>query len=101
MLPQCRALAVAHVDLMFHVFCQLGHGVGLDAAAKGMGLAGKTKGMNGAACSRAVGGGEAGGGIAVRRPGRADDTGSGDGLRSPWGASLGRPERKGAFNGIA
>jgi hypothetical protein len=47
LLPQCRALAVAHVDLMFHVFCQLGHGVGLDAAARGMGLAGKTKGMKG------------------------------------------------------
>ena len=47
MLPQCRALAVAHVDMMFHIFCQLGHGVGLDAAAKGMGLAGKTKGMSG------------------------------------------------------
>ena len=41
MLPQCRTLALAHVDMMFHAFCQLGHGVGLDAAAKGMGLAGK------------------------------------------------------------
>jgi hypothetical protein len=48
LLPQCRALAVAHVDMMFHVFCQFGHGVGLDAAAKGMGLTGKTKGMSGA-----------------------------------------------------
>ena len=47
MLPQCRALALAHVDMMFHAFCQLGHGVGLDAAAKGMGLAGKTEGMSG------------------------------------------------------
>jgi hypothetical protein len=33
--------------MMFHAFCELGHGVGLDAAAKGMGLAGKTKGMTG------------------------------------------------------
>ena len=48
MLPQCRALASNHVDLMFHAFCQLGHGVGLDAAAKGMGLAGKLEGMKGA-----------------------------------------------------
>jgi hypothetical protein len=47
MLAECRALAQAHVDMMFHVFCQLGHGVGLDAAARGMGLAGKTKGMTG------------------------------------------------------
>ncbi len=38
----------SHVDMMFHVFCELGHGVGLDAAARGMGIAGKTKGMNGA-----------------------------------------------------
>ena len=48
MLAECRALALAHVDLMFHAFCQLGHGVGLDAAARGMGLAGKTEGMKGA-----------------------------------------------------
>jgi hypothetical protein len=47
MLPECRAPALAHVDMMFHVFCVLGHGVGLDAAARGMGLAGKTKGMKG------------------------------------------------------
>ncbi len=48
LLPQCRALAIAHVDMMFHAFCQLGHGVGLDAAAHGMGLAGKAKGIKGA-----------------------------------------------------
>ena len=47
MLAECHALAQMHVDMMFHVFCQLGHGVGLDAAARGMGLAGKTKGMTG------------------------------------------------------
>jgi hypothetical protein len=46
--PECRALAASHVDLMFHAFCQLGHGVGLDAAARGIRLAGKTKGMKGA-----------------------------------------------------
>jgi hypothetical protein len=33
---------------MFHVFCQLGHGVGLDAAARGMRIAGKPEGMSGA-----------------------------------------------------
>ena len=47
MLSQCRALAIAHVDMMWHVFCQLGHGVGLDAAARGMGLEGKLEGMCG------------------------------------------------------
>jgi hypothetical protein len=48
MLTECRALALAHVDMMFHAFCELGHGVGLDAAARGMGLAGKLGGMKGA-----------------------------------------------------
>ena len=47
MLTECRALALGHVDIMWHVFCQLGHGVGLDAAAWGMGLAGKLEGMTG------------------------------------------------------
>jgi len=47
MLECCRELAASHVDMMFHAFCQLGHGVGLDAAARGMGLAGKLKGMTG------------------------------------------------------
>ena len=49
MLEQCKRLAKCHVDLMFHVLCELGYGVGLDAAAKGMRLAGKTEGMSGAA----------------------------------------------------
>jgi hypothetical protein len=47
LLECCRELAANHVDMMFHVFCQLGHGVGLDAAARAMGVAGKTKGMTG------------------------------------------------------
>jgi hypothetical protein len=47
MLQPCRALALAHVDMMFHIFCQLGHGVGLDAAARGMGIAGKLEGISG------------------------------------------------------
>jgi hypothetical protein len=45
---ECKRLAVTHVDMMFHILCQLGHGVGLNAAAKGMGVVGKPEGMNGA-----------------------------------------------------
>lgn len=45
---ECKKLAVDHVDMMFHVLCQLGYGVKLDAAAKGMNLAGKPEGMSGA-----------------------------------------------------
>jgi hypothetical protein len=48
MLSECRQLAASHIDMMFHVFCELGHGVGLDAAARGMGPAGKLEGMKGA-----------------------------------------------------
>jgi hypothetical protein len=47
-LAECRELAVAHIDMMFHVLCRLGYGVSLDAAAKGMGLEGKPEGMTGA-----------------------------------------------------
>jgi hypothetical protein len=43
----CRELALDHVDMMFHLFCQLGYAVGLDRAARGMGLAGKSPGMSG------------------------------------------------------
>lgn len=52
MLEECQKLAVNHVDMMFHILCQLGYGVGLNAAAKGMKLAGKTEGMNGALAPR-------------------------------------------------
>jgi hypothetical protein len=48
MLEECRILTVGHVDMMFHVLCKLGYGVGLDAAARGMGIKGKPEGMNGA-----------------------------------------------------
>ena len=44
---QCRELARGHVDMMFHIVCQLGHVLSLDAAAKGMGLRGKIEGMSG------------------------------------------------------
>jgi len=43
----CKRLALGHVDMMFHVFCQLGFPVGLDAAAKAMHLPGKPEGMTG------------------------------------------------------
>src|SRR5438445_2065984 len=35
---KCKSLAIAHVDMMFHVVCQLGFGVSLNAAARGMRL---------------------------------------------------------------
>ena len=47
-LESCRRLATDHVDMMFHILCQRGFGVGLDAAARGMGLPGKPEGMSGA-----------------------------------------------------
>ena len=48
LLPQCRALVTDHVDMMFHIFCLRGFGVGLDAAARGMDIKGKPEGMTGA-----------------------------------------------------
>lgn len=44
---QCRDLARAHVDMMFHILCVKGFPVGLDNAAKGLGIAGKPPGMSG------------------------------------------------------
>ena len=38
---------VGHVDMMFQVLCQLGFGVSLDAAARGMRLARKCRGLQG------------------------------------------------------
>jgi hypothetical protein len=49
---RCRALALDHVDMMFHFFCVQGYALGLDRAAKGMGLAGKPAGMTGALAPR-------------------------------------------------
>ena len=46
-LAECRELALAHVDMMFHVFCDRGYPVALDKAAKGLGIPGKPKGMSG------------------------------------------------------
>ena len=44
----CRQLANNHVDMMFHVLCQLGYGIALDSAARGTGIEGKPRGMNSA-----------------------------------------------------
>src|SRR5579859_733146 len=43
----CRECALAHVDMMFHVFCELGYPISLEKAAQGMGLPGKPTGMSG------------------------------------------------------
>jgi RNase_H superfamily len=43
----CKECALAHVDMMFHVFCELGFPIGLEKAAQGMGLPGKPPGMSG------------------------------------------------------
>ena len=37
-LDDCRKLAISHVDMMFHIFCERGFGVGLNAAAQAIGL---------------------------------------------------------------
>jgi len=47
LLDKCRELALDHVDMMFHLFCLQGYGLGLDTAARGMGLPGKPAGMSG------------------------------------------------------
>ena len=46
-LADCAALAISHVDMMFHLFCLRGHGLALNKAAQGMGLPGKLPGMSG------------------------------------------------------
>jgi hypothetical protein len=53
MLEKCRRLANAHVDMMFHALCRLGHGISLNSAAKGMDLVGKdAKALTGALAPR-------------------------------------------------
>jgi hypothetical protein len=46
-LYECKALAMNHVDMMFHVFCNRGFPVAIDKAAQGLGIPGKTPGMSG------------------------------------------------------
>jgi hypothetical protein len=48
MLKACQRLAADHIDMMFHAVCLLGHGIGLNAAARGMNLRGKAEGITGA-----------------------------------------------------
>lgn len=43
----CKLLALDHVDMMYHFFCEKGYMIGLAAASDGMGLSGKTEGMSG------------------------------------------------------
>jgi hypothetical protein len=51
--PQpCRALALDHVDMMFHVFCERGFPVALDKAAGALGIPGKPPGMSGVLAPR-------------------------------------------------
>lgn len=40
-LKDCRRLAIDHIDLMFHIFCEKGFAVSLEAAAKAIGSRGK------------------------------------------------------------
>lgn len=47
MARECKDLALGHVDLMFHVFCELGYPVALASAAQGVNLPGKPPGMSG------------------------------------------------------
>ncbi len=42
MVEECKRLALGHVDMMFHVFCELGYPIALDRAAQGMRLTGKS-----------------------------------------------------------
>ncbi|MCC6127319.1 MAG: ribonuclease H-like domain-containing protein [Pirellulales bacterium] len=44
---ECKQLALNHVDLMFHVFCDRGYPVALDKAAQALGIPGKPPGMSG------------------------------------------------------
>lgn len=44
---ECRELALNHVDMMFHVFCDRGFPVKLEKAAQALGIPGKPAGMDG------------------------------------------------------
>lgn len=46
-MDECRACAHDHVDMMFHIVCQLGYPISLEKAALGMGVPGKTAGVSG------------------------------------------------------
>ncbi|MGD0654521.1 MAG: ribonuclease H-like domain-containing protein [Thermoguttaceae bacterium] len=44
---ECKELAINHVDMMFHVFCDRGFPVALDKAAEALKIPGKPPGMSG------------------------------------------------------
>lgn len=44
---RCRALALGHVDAMFHIFCAKGFPVALEKAAQALHIPGKLEGMSG------------------------------------------------------
>jgi hypothetical protein len=44
---ECKNLAINHVDMMFHVFCDRGFPVALDKAAEALKIPGKPPGMSG------------------------------------------------------
>jgi len=44
---ECKELALNHVDMMFHVFCDRGFTVALDKAAQALRIPGKPPGMSG------------------------------------------------------
>lgn len=46
-LEECKELAMNHVDMMFHVFCDRGFPVALDKAAQALRIPGKPAGMSG------------------------------------------------------
>jgi hypothetical protein len=48
---ECKKLARNHVDMMFHIFCEKGFGVALNAAAKAIGMS-KPEGMSGSLAPR-------------------------------------------------
>ncbi len=52
LLDRCAALALDHVDMLFHFVCARGHFASLQKAAEGMGLKGKTSGITGADAPR-------------------------------------------------
>ena len=47
LLGECASLALAHIDLMFHIVCSRGFPLALDKVAQGMELPGKPSGMSG------------------------------------------------------
>ena len=102
---ECKELALDHVDMMFHVFCDRGFPVGLDKAAQGLGIPGKPEGMSGLSGSAALGGGALPGGARLCGPGRADRLADRHSLRPaaaiPMEDATGQDEFDGFAAGLA